>query len=196
MSLGQHHHHHILLIQRENMSGAGADCAFYPGAGTDVIPPTLCRAIKTWIYLDSQPRSENGDKPGFARPRFIPKLLTVMTQNGFMLQTVEADVLTFYHPEHGQTIRYETNAVFPEALQPRHRCDTLVLCGYELTRPPPDFLASYAHIITDSKTYYTASEEAVFLTKHVSTILYDTDWDYWEPSCLTPSHIQRHAVLK
>lgn len=170
--------------------------AFYPGAGTHIIPPILFRSIKTWIYMDSQPRSEFGNKieEGLSRPRFIPKLMTVMNQNGFTLQTVEDDVYTFYHPEHHQTIRYETNSVFPDALQTRHRtCDTLVMCGYELTNPPSDFITSYSHIITDSKTGYSKSEEAILLTKNVSTMVYDTNWTYWEPSFLTTCHIQKNA---
>ena len=170
--------------------------AFYPGAGTHIIPPILFRSIKTWIYMDSQPRSEFGNKmdTGFSRPRFIPKLITVMNQNGFTLKTVEEDVYTFYNTEHEQTIRYETNAVFPDALQTRHRiCDTLVMCGYELKNPPPNFIASYSHIITDSKTGYSESEEEILLKKNVSTMVYDTNWTYWEPSFLTTYHIQKNS---
>ena len=35
--------------------------AFYPGAGTDIVPPIVFRSIKHWTYMDSQPRSEFGN---------------------------------------------------------------------------------------------------------------------------------------
>ena len=79
--------------------------AFYPGAGTDIVPPIVFRSIKHWTYMDSQPRSEVGNDfyKGFSRPQFIPTLITVMNQNGFELSTTEEDVFTFYHPIHEQT---------------------------------------------------------------------------------------------
>ena len=170
--------------------------AFYPGAGTDIVPPIIFRTIKKWIYMDSQPRSEFGNDfyKGFSRPRFIPTLITVMHQNGFELQTTEEDVFTFYNPIHEQTIRYETNAVFPQALQSYHRaCDTLVLCGYELTNPPPDFITSYSHIITDSNTFHDEEEEKILLPRHVSTMVYNKNWAYWEPANLITRKIQRYV---
>ena len=172
--------------------------AFYPGAGTDIVPPIIFRTIKKWIYMDSQPRSEFGDniQEGLSRPRFIPTLITVMHQNGFELQTTEEDIFTFYHPIHEQTIRYETNAVFPYALQSYHRaCDTLVLCGYELTNPPPDFITSYSHIITDSTTVHDEGEEKILLSKHVSTMVYNKNWAYWDPANLTTRKIQRYVKI-
>lgn len=172
--------------------------AFYPGAGTDIIPPILFRSIKKWFYMDSQPRSEHGNDlyEGFSRPQFIPSLLTIMNQNGFEFQTMEDNIFTFYHPIHEQTIIYETNSVFPTALQMRHRtCNTLVLCGYELTNPPTNFISSYPHIITNSITCYDESDQKILLSKHVSTMLYDKDWKYWEPSNLTTHKIQHYATI-
>ena len=172
--------------------------AFYPGAGIDIVPPIIFRSIKQWLYMDSQPRSEFGNniQDGFSRPRFIPTLITVMHQNGFKLQTTEEDVFTFYHPIHEQTIRYETNSVFPEALQSHHRaCDTLVLCGYELTNPPPDFITSYSHIITDSITCHDEEEEQILLSKCVSTMIYNKKWHYWKPANLTTRKIQQHVTF-
>ena len=172
--------------------------AFYPGAGIDIVPPTLFRSIKQWFYMDSQPRSEFGNKIEnvYARPRFIPKLITVMNKNGFDLHTMQDNVYTFYHSDHDQTIHYETNAVFPEALQSRHRdCDTLVLCGYELDHPPPDFIASYSHIITDSRSVYDEEDKQILFYKHVSTMLYDPTWKYWEPSQRTTPKIQRYVTI-
>jgi hypothetical protein len=88
--------------------------AFYPGAGTDIMPPILFRNIKTWIYMDSQPKSEFGSKinSGY-RQKFFPNLLTIMLQNEFQLKSIEGDTLTFYNSLHEQTIKYETNSVFP-----------------------------------------------------------------------------------
>ena len=172
--------------------------AFYPGAGTDLVPPTMFRTIKHWIYMDSQPRSEFGNKvdPGYARPIFIPSLLQTMDQNGFELQSMHNDIYTFYHPLYEQTIRYETNAVFPEDLYEQHfSCDTLVLCGYELTNPPSDFITWYAHIITDSRTVHDESEEQLLLSKSVSTLMYDPTWSYWETEHYTPPMIQRYVTI-
>lgn len=180
--------------------------AFYPGSGTDIVPPTMFRSIKKWIYMDSQPQSEFGNNlyEGFSRPRFIPKLLTIMNQNGFELQTMEKDVFTFYHPIHEQTITYETNAVFPDALKKCHTkgndgCDTLVLCGYELTNPPKDFISSYEHIITNSITIYDDYDEEIRLSKNVYknvyTMIYDKHWSYWEPENITTSKIQRYVKI-
>ena len=172
--------------------------AFYPGAGTDIVPPIVFRSIKHWTYMDSQPRSEFGNNfyKGFSRPRFIPTLITVMNQNGFELRTTEEDIFTFYHPIHEQTIRYETNAVFPEALNRNHRkCDTLVLSGYELTNPPRNFIASYSHIITDSNTCHDEADEKILLPKNVSTMVYNKNWAYWDPANLTTRKIQRYVKI-
>jgi hypothetical protein len=172
--------------------------AFYPGAGTDIVPPIVFRSIKHWTYMDSQPRSEFGNNfyKGFSRPRFIPTLITVMNQNGFELRTTEADVFTFYHPIHEQTIRYETNSVFPDALKRHHlECDTLVLCGYELTNPPRNFIDYYSHIITNSHTVIDETDEKILLSKDVSTMIYNNNWCYWEPANLTTRKIQRYVTI-
>ena len=172
--------------------------AFYPGAGIDIVPAVVFRSIKQWFYMDSQPRSEFGNniQDGFSRPRFIPSLITAMHQNGFKLQTTEEHVFTFYNPIHEQTIRYETNAVFPEALQSYHReCDTLVLCGYQFTNPPQDFMASYSHIITNSHTVIDEEEEQILSSKRVSTMIYNERWHYWKPANLTARKIQRYVTF-
>jgi len=173
--------------------------------------------------MDSQPRSEFGnetdpdyarpqfiprlrkimDQNGFqlvrtdyARPQFIPRLRKIMDQNGFELARTENNIYTFYHPLYEQTIRYETNAVFPEALNEEHRsCETLVLCGYELTNTPPHFIESYSHIITDSRTVYEEYEKQLFLTKSVSTLMYDPEWSYWKTLDHTPPMIQRYVKI-
>ena len=170
--------------------------AYYPGAGTDIVPPIIFRSIKMWYYMDSQPNSEFGNDmyEGFYRPRFIPNLLQIMNQNDFEFIKKEKDVYTFYNSKYEQTIIYETNTVFPIALQPYHRaCNSLVLGGYELTDPPKDFIDSYPHIITDTKTGHEESGEKLLLTKNVSTMVYNEEWEYWKDENLTTSKIQRYV---
>jgi hypothetical protein len=173
------------------------NCAYYPGAGTDIVPPIMFRSIKMWYYMDSQPNSEFGDDlyEGFSRPQFIPQLIQVMNQNDFEFKLKEKDVYTFYNSTYGQTIRYETNAVFPKALQPYHiECNSLVLCGYELSDPPKDFITSYPHIITDTKTCH----EQLLATLdacNISTMIYDKHWKYWKDENLTIRKIQRYVKV-
>lgn len=148
--------------------------AFYPGAGLDIIPPTMFRHIKKWFYMDSQPNSEFGVKvcKEYHRAQFISDLIDVMENDGFQFQNVQNNTHTFYNADHSQFIIYETNAVFPEHLKPEYlECDTLVLCGYRLTNPPLQFIDSYSHIITDSKTVHELADEFVLCKKHVSTII-------------------------
>ena len=169
--------------------------AYYPGAGTDIVPPIVFRSIKKWYYMDSQPNSEFGNDmyEGFYRKQFIPNLLQIMNQNDFEFIKKEKDVYTFHNHTYDQTIIYETNAVFPIALQPYHlACDSLVLCGYELTNPPKDFISSYPHIITDTKTLHEETQETL-LTKNVSTMVYDNDWEYWKDINLTTCNIMRYV---
>lgn len=169
--------------------------AFYPGAGTDIIPPILFRNIKKWIYMDSQPNSEFGNKIGLGyRTKFIPKMLSIMIQNGFELQSVEENTYTFFNRIHDQKIIYETNTVFPEDLRYRHReCDTLVLIGYSLTNPPTDFVSSYSDIITDSLSRTDPVEQSLLLFKNVSLIVVDNDFSYWEPLEYTTNNILKYA---
>ena len=171
--------------------------AFYPGAGTDITPPILFRNIKKWIYMDSQPKSEFGNKINFEyRQKFFPKLLTIMLQNEFELKSIEGDILTFYNRSHGQTIRYETNSIFPEDLRQRHRdCDTLVLIGYTLTEPPPNFISSYEHIIIDSMDRADPAEQSILLFKNVSVLIVDKDFMYWEPSEYTTNNILKYVDI-
>ena len=60
--------------------------AFYPGAGTDVVPIVMFPYITSWLLLDSQPKSEFGAKldPGFERPKFLSDLDQVLKKIGFI----------------------------------------------------------------------------------------------------------------
>lgn len=172
--------------------------AYYPGAGADIVPPIIFRSIKTWYYMDSQPNSEFGNDmyEGFYRPRFIPKLLQIMKQNDFEFIKKKKDVYTFYNQAYDQTIIYETNSVFPLAIQPYHRaCNSLVLCGYKLTNPPTDFISSYPHIITDTRTGHSESDEKLLLSKDVSTMVYDEMWEYWKDINRTTSNIMHYVKI-
>jgi hypothetical protein len=171
--------------------------AFYPGAGTDIVPPVLFRNIKNWIYMDSQPKSEFGNEIGTGyRTQFIPKILTIMLQNNFELQSVDSDIYTFYNREYEQKIRYETNTVFPEDLRRRHReCDTLVLIGHTLLNPPPNFVTSYEHIITDSMSRSDPDEQSALLFKNVSLLVVDKDYIYWETSECTTENILKYVKI-
>lgn len=170
--------------------------AFYPGAGTDIIPPILFRNIKNWIYMDSQPKSEFGNKinSGY-RQKFFPNLLTIMLQNEFDLKGIEGDTLTFYNSLHEQTIKYETNSVFPEDLRQRHRdCDTLVLVGYSLTNPPPNFISSYKNIIIDSINRPDPDEQSILLFKNVFLLIVDKNFIYGDLTEYTTKNIIKYVV--
>ena len=171
--------------------------AFYPGAGTDIVPPVLFRNIKNWIYMDSQPKSEFGNEiaTGY-RTKFIPKMLTIMIQNGFQLQSVQSDIYTFYNQQYDQKITYETNTVFPEDLRYRHReCDTLVLIGYSLINPPLNFVSSYKHIITDSLSRSDPTEQSTLLFKNISLIVMDKEYIYWEEDECTTENILKYVKV-
>ena len=165
--------------------------AFYPGAGTDIIPVILFRNIKNWIYTDSQPNSVFDN---VSKTKFIPKMLSIMIQNGFELQSIEEDTYILYNHLYDQKIRYETNSIFPEDLRQRHHdCDTLVLIGHPLTNQPIDFVSSYSHIITDSLSRSDPAEQSLLLFKNVSLIVIDKDFTYWEPSEYTIANIIKYV---
>jgi len=172
--------------------------AFYPGSGLDIVPPILFRHIKTWFYMDSQPRSEFGHicSNRVERPYFIRKLYTIMKQNNFHTISVTENVHSFYNSEHDQTIHYETNSVFPDALQARHRvCDTLVSCGYKMTGKPDNFIASFSSIITNTRTNHEIDDETILLGKKVDTIVFDPEWEYWEEHEQFTPIIQRYTSI-
>lgn len=118
--------------------------AFYPGAGTDLVPPSLFPEINTWFYMDRL--------PGCCCSRFLHRLDRVMDQAGFTLESIDGNRRIYRSAM--QTIYYDTNSTFPDQWDPllyaNMRYNTLVLCGYDLPIDslPPGFFSSYAHIIT------------------------------------------------
>ena len=167
--------------------------AFYPGAGTDIVPPVLFRSIKNWLYMDSQPNSKFGE--GVYKTTFIPTLLTIMLQNEFELKAINGDTYTFYNLEHDQTINYETNTLFPDDLKEKHReCQTLVLIGYPLKNTPSHFVSSYDTIITDSLSRPDPAEQSLLLFKNVYFLWVDDTFMYNEPSHCTTNNIIQHVA--
>ena len=172
-----------------------AGSAFYPGAGTDLTPPVLFPDIKTWWYMDGQPRSEHGDDPVFYRPKFLGRLDQTMRQCGFELQRTEGVVRRYYSSATGQTIHYETSTLFPGAWDPvKHAGKTLVLCGYDIDDVvlPPSFLSSYAELITNSITVWT---KHVLPTHAIKRIEYPSRLEYWMTEHCTKDHFQKYYLV-
>lgn len=171
--------------------------AFYPGAGTDLAPPVLFPDIKTWWYMDGQPRSEFGYYVGHYREHFIDNLNQTMDQCGFNLQTVKGDLRTYYSPSTEQTIYYETNTVFPDGWDPiRHKGDTLVLCGYDIDGEKeihPDFFSSYSHIITNNHTCKCVWESHPHF---VSMMRFKEGWSYWLMEEETKDNFLAHVTVQ
>ena len=176
--------------------------AFYPGAGTDFVPPVLFPDIKTWWYMDSQPRSEYGDYTDFYCPTFLNRLDQIAFQCGFQLQTMDQTVRTYYSPSTDQTIHYETNTVFPAAWDPiKHAGTTLVLCGYDIendgtTILPSSFFVSYPHIITNSITHESVWMNHVSPFHSISMIEYPDDVEYWLTEHNTKETLQKLYSIK
>ena len=177
--------------------------AFYPGAGTDLTPPILFPEIKTWYYLDSQPRSEYGAYPILSRPTFINTLDQTMSQCHFELSHVKGDLRTYYSPSTQQTIYYETNTNFPEDWNPtRHKAGALVLCGYDIhsndTRDVTALFSSYPHIITDNTTCDSVWKNDIRPTHTLSQMNYprDDSFSYWITEQNTVEDIRKHVSVE
>lgn len=175
-------------------------CAFYPGAGTDLTPPVLFPHIKTWWYMDGQPG--NLGIPGrLEHPQFLAQLDTIMSQCAFKLLSADCCVRRYYSESTDQTIHYETNTRFPEAWDPQKHSNnignnTLVLCGFDIYDDgrrdvPLGFFSFYSHIITNSETIWEAPT-----TTSVSSIQYPRADDYWKTEHKTKERIlARYSVL-
>lgn len=177
--------------------------AFYPGAGTDLAPPVLFPTIKSWYYLDSQPRSEYGSYPIISRPTFIKSLDQTMTQCDFELSEVKGDLRIYYSPSTQQTIYYETNTNFPEDWNPtKHKADALVLCGYDIqsntSSDVTTFFSSYSHIITDNLTCGSVWKNDILSTHTLSQINYpkDNSFSYWITEEETSANFKKHVSVE
>jgi hypothetical protein len=176
--------------------------AFYPGAGTDLTPPILFPEIKTWHYMDSQPRSEHGDNIFFYRPTFLVNLDQTMTQCGFELLRVEGTLRTYFSPSTDQTIYYETSTVFPGAWDPvKHAGSTLILCGYDIESSgpiPPSFFSSYSHILTDNTTGEDVWTKNILPAHTLSIMNYpkDDSYPYWIIEKATTENIRTFVSVQ
>jgi len=177
--------------------------AFYPGAGTDLTPPILFPKIKSWYYMDSQPRSEYGAYPILSRPTFIKRLDQTMTQCDFELSEVKGDLRIYYSPSTKQTIYYETNTNFPDDWNStRHKADTLVLCGYDIhdqeSRDLTELFSSYSHVITDNLTVDSVWKKDILPTHTLSQINYpkDDSFSYWITERETSKNIRKYVTVK
>jgi hypothetical protein len=131
--------------------------AVYIGAGLDLIPVLVCKDIKKFIYIDSQPFSEFGthvytkqnnkriiatletrekyDKNNlFGRFNFRFRLDKLMKQNNFLLVS-ETKYCLLFKNDLNQVIKYHISCAFPEFLTDEivddiAQCNTLILCGY------------------------------------------------------------------
>jgi hypothetical protein len=169
--------------------------AFYPGAGTDLTPPVLFPEIKTWYYMDSQPRSEYGDTVTLYRPRFIETLDQTMTQCGFELVGEEDHLRTYVSPSTDQTIYYQINTTFPDAWDPvRHAGSTLVLCGYDI-ESHPSFFSSYSHILTDNLTC-DEWRTNILPTHRLSIMKYRKEYEYWITEQQTAENIRAFVSVE
>jgi hypothetical protein len=176
--------------------------AFYPGAGTDLVPPVLFPNIKTWWYMDSQPHSEYGDTVILCRPTFINQLNQIMNQCGFQLHAADGTLRIYYSPSTEQTIYYETNTNFPGSWDPaKHVGTTLVLCGYDIENDgtialPSSFFVSYPIIITNNITCASVWTKYVSPFHAISVIEYPDDVEYWRIENSTKEAFQKYSVRK
>jgi len=176
--------------------------AFYPGAGTDLTPAVLFPEIKTWHYMDSQPRSEHGDTAVLYRPTFLNKLNQTMIQCGFNMKEVDHNLITYFSPSTDQTIYYEINTNFPCAWDPvKHAGSTLILCGYDMESSgsiPPSFFSSYSHILTDNLTCDDVWTKNILSTHALSIMNYpkDDSYSYWNPDKETAENIRTFVSVQ
>lgn len=133
--------------------------AVYIGAGLDLIPVLVCRDIKKFIYIDSQPFSEHGTEVYtkknnqfikitatletreqyeknnlFARFNFRVRLDKLMKQNNFLLVS-ETKYCLLFKNNLDQVIKYHISCAFPEFLTDEivddiGQSNTLILCGH------------------------------------------------------------------
>lgn len=171
--------------------------AFYPGAGFDIFIPIKYPDIRFFLYFDSLPHSSFGDIcfEGSYNPNFIEQLKEIMETNGFKHENTEGDIYIFNNKERGQMIHYETNSVFPRDIKERHyECETLVLCGFDYQQH--NFINSYSNIITNNITYHDLLDEKILLSKNVSTMIINDEWEYWVIKNYSINNIEKFVTIE
>lgn len=146
------------------------DIALYVGAGTDSNPITDLPYIKTFYYLDSQPKSEYGiqnyvlveNKKKFGiRPYFIKDLDTEMDSYNMKLTSVDSNLRVYSNDT--QTIYYYTNIAIPELYneikKPIENFNTLIISGYDPDSIILDATTKKIHLILYQDTCYGEDDE-------------------------------------
>jgi hypothetical protein len=147
--------------------------AFYPGAGTDIIPPVLFPEIKTWWYMDR-----------LCYLDFVDHVERALERCGFILESIDGNRRNYYSASTQQSIYYQFGATFPDAwdslIHALLRKNTLVLCNFDIHSCgplPPNFFTYYDHIITTNRTDRSLWKDDIYHHHKVSEIrLYD-QWD-------------------
>ena len=146
------------------------DIALYVGAGTDSYPVYDLPHIKTFYYLDSQPKSEYGiqnyvlveNKKKFGiRPYFIKKLDIEMEKLDMRLISIDSNLRVYSNET--QNIYYYTNIAIPELYneikKPIENFNTLIIAGYDPDSIILDATNKKIHLILYQDTCYCENEE-------------------------------------
>ena len=159
-----------MSIDSNSDTDIDTDIALYVGAGTDSNPISDLPHIKTFYYLDSQPKSEYGiekyvlveNKKKFGiRPYFIKELDTEMDSYNMKLTSVVSNLRTYSNDT--QNIYYYTNIAIPELYEeikkPIENFNTLIIAGYDPDSIILDATNKKIHLILYQDTCYCENEE-------------------------------------
>jgi len=154
----------------DNNMNSNSDIALYVGAGKHIYPITDLPHIKTFYYLDSQPKSEYGinkyGSDGFKkklgkRPKFIKQLNTAMEKLDMRLTSVDSNVRVYSNET--QNIYYYTNIAIPELYneikKPIENFNTLIISGYHPDSIILDATTKKIHLILYQDTCYGEFDE-------------------------------------
>ena len=148
-----------------NDMNSDTDIALYVGAGKHIYPITDLPYIKTFYYLDSQPKSEYGikkyvlveNKKKFGiRPYFIKKLDIEMEKLDMRLTSIDSNLRVYSNET--QNIYYYTNIAIPELYEeikkPIENFNTLIISGYHPDSIILDATTKKIHLILYQDTCY------------------------------------------
>ena len=151
-------------------SDSNSDIALYVGAGTDSNPVFDLPYIKTFYYLDSQPKSEFGiqkyGSDGFKkilgnRPKFIKQLNIEMDSYNMKLISINSNLRVYSNDT--QNIYYYTNIAIPELYneikKPIENFNILIIAGYHPDSIILDATTKKIHLILYQNTFYGEDDE-------------------------------------
>jgi hypothetical protein len=160
----------ISVGMEEMTINSDTDIALYVGAGSDSNPIFDLPHIKTFYYLDSQPKSEYGiqnyvlveNKKKFGiRPYFIKDLDTEMDSYNMKLTSVDSNLRVYSNETH--TIYYYTNIAIPELYnqikKPIENFNILIIAGYHPDSIILDATSKKIHLILYQDTCYGEDDE-------------------------------------